>query len=221
MLRRKLFWLVCWGVAFGYIEASIVVYLRRIYYPAGFSFPAVIIGPDIAAVEMIREITTLVFMWAAAELSCRSFQCRLAVFMFLFGVWDIFYYVSLKAILNWPTSLTDWDILFLVPLPWVGPVWAPVVVSVGLIWAGIAILIRNERGEPLDLGTGFMLLEAAAGAIIIFSFFIPGQAVIRQTVPHHFPWYLFVIGFGSGLGAFGWKLCQHRENNRQGIPGTP
>ncbi len=74
MLRRKLFWLVCWGIAFGYIEASIVVYLRKIYYPAGFSFPAVLIEADIAAVEMIREMMTLVFMWAVAELSYRGFQ---------------------------------------------------------------------------------------------------------------------------------------------------
>jgi hypothetical protein len=206
MLKRKLSWLVAWGIAFGYIEASIVVYLRKIYYPAGFSFPAVIIEPDIAAVEMIREITTLVFMWAVAELSYRSFQCRLAVFMFLFGIWDISYYVFLKAILNWPASLADWDILFLVPLPWVGPVWAPVVVSVGMIWAGTAILNRSEQGNPLDLGPGFMLLEVAAGLIIIVSFIIPGQAVILQTIPQHFPWYIFLTGFLFGVGVFAWKL---------------
>jgi len=205
MLRRKLFWLVCWGIAFGYIEASIVVYLRKIYYPAGFSFPAVLIETDIAAVEIIREITTLVFMWAVAELSYTSFQRKFAAFMVLFGTWDIFYYVFLKATLNWPASLAEWDILFLVPLPWVGPVWAPVAVSVGLIWAGTAMLTRNEQGRPLDLSPGFMLLEIAAGMVIVVSFLIPGQAVIRQTVPHHFPWYLFLAGFTFGLGAFIYK----------------
>ena len=206
IFRRKLFWLVSWAIAFGYIEASIVVYLRKIYYPAGFSFPAVLLEADIATVEMIRELATLVFMWAVAELSYRSFQCKFAAFMILFGIWDIFYYVFLKAILNWPASLAEWDILFLVPFPWVGPVWAPVAVSAGLIWAGTAILLRNEQGKPLDLGPGFMLLEIAAGMIIIVSFIIPGQAVIQQTVPQHYPWYLFMIGFGSGLGVFGWKL---------------
>ena len=54
MLKRRLFRLVVWGTAFGYIEASIVVYLRKIYYPAGFSFPVVLLEADIAAVEMIR-----------------------------------------------------------------------------------------------------------------------------------------------------------------------
>jgi hypothetical protein len=174
MLKRRLFWLVAWGIAFGYIEASIVVYLRKIYYPAGFSFPAVIIEPEIAVVEMIREITTLVFMWAVAELTYRSFQCRLAVFMFLFGIWDIFYYVFLKATLGWPSSPADWDILFLVPLPWVGPVWAPVIVSVGMIWAGTVIMVRNEQDRPLDLNARFLLLEVAAGLVVIVSFLIPG-----------------------------------------------
>jgi hypothetical protein len=206
MLNRRLFWLVCWGIAFAYIEASIVVYLRKLYYPAGFSFPVVLIEPDTAAVELVREVVTLGFMWAVAELTYRSFQCRLAVFMFLFGVWDIFYYVFLKVILNWPASLAEWDILFLVPLPWVGPVWAPVAVSTGMIWAGVVILARNEQERPLDLNRRFMLLEVAAGFTIIVSFLIPGRAVIDQTIPEHFPWYLFLIGLGSGLGAFGWKL---------------
>jgi len=66
-------------------------------------------------------------------------------------------------------------------------VWVPVFVSVGMVWAGTAILIRNEHGNPLDLGPGSMLLEAAAGLIIIVSFIIPGKAVILQTVPQHFP----------------------------------
>jgi len=206
LLKRRLFWLTVWGMAFGYIEASVVVYLRKIYYPAGFSFPAVLIQPDIAAVELVREITTLVFMWAVAELSYRSFRCRVAVFMFLFGIWDIFYYVFLKVILNWPAGLTEWDILFLVPLPWVGPVWAPVLVSLAMICAGTVVLAREERGEPLDLTKRFWLLEVAAGLVIILSFLLPGRAVVTQTVPVHFPWYLFLLGLGAGLGAFGYEL---------------
>jgi hypothetical protein len=214
MLRRRMFWLVCWGISFAYIEASVVVYLRKIYYPAGFSFPAVLIEPHIAAVELVREIITLVFMWVVAELVYSSFQCRLAVFMFLFGIWDIFYYVFLKVLLNWPAGMADWDILFLVPLPWVGPVWAPIAVSAGMIWAGTVILTRNEQGLPLNLNAAFMFLEVAAGLIIITSFIIPGQAVIHQTVPQHFPWYLFMIGFGGGLGAFGWKLMREKKLSR-------
>ncbi len=214
MLRKKLFWLFVWGVAFGYIEASIVVYLRKLYYPGGFIFPVILIEPDIAAVELLREMTTLVIMWAVAELAYRSFQCRLAAYMILFGIWDIFYYVFLKVILDWPGSVTDWDILFLVPYPWVGPVWAPLVVSVGLIAAGLAILVSNDRGVPLDLGPGFMLLEFAAGAVIVLSFLIPGRAVILQTVPQNFPWPLFLTGFLAGTGAFAVKWARRHTTKK-------
>ena len=205
-LKRRFGWLSIWGIAFGYIEASIVVYLRKLYYPEGFSFPVVLIEPDIAVVELVREVTTLVFLWTVAELSYRSFQCRLAVFMFVFGVWDIFYYVFLKAILGWPASPGTWDILFLVPLPWAGPVWAPILVSVAMIWAGSIIMIRDRQNRPLLLTTRFMLIEVAAGLVIIVSFLIPGRAVITGTVPQHFPWYIFLCGLIGGLGAFWWKL---------------
>jgi hypothetical protein len=206
MLKRRLLWLFVWGIAFAYIEASVVVYLRRIYYPAGFAFPVVIIEPDLAAVELVREMFTLVIMWAVAEIMCRAFLCRLAVFMFLFGVWDIFYYVFLKVILNWPAGISDWDILFLVPLPWVGPVWAPVAVSAAMIWAGSVILARDDQGRSLDLTKSFYVFEFAAGLIIIISFLIPGRAVISETVPQHFPWYIFLAGLGGGTGAFWWKI---------------
>ena len=202
MLKKRLFWLVVWGVAFGYLEAAAVVYLRKIYYPEGFSFPAVLIQADIAVVEMIRELVTLILMWAVAALSYRSLQCKFAAYMMLFGIWDISYYVFLKASLDWPESPAAWDILFLIPLPWVGPVWAPVVVSLGLVYAGVVILSRNEQGRPMNLGRAFLLIEIAAGTIIVISFLIPGQAVVHQTVPTHFPWYLFWFGYLTGLGAF-------------------
>jgi hypothetical protein len=201
-MQKKLFWLVVWGMAFGYIEAAIVVYLRLYYYPEGFSFPMVILDADIAVVEMVRELVTLVFMWAVVELSYRSFRSKMAAYMILFGTWDIFYYLFLKLILDWPASLATWDILFLIPLPWVGPVWAPVVVSVGLIYAGTVLLWRSENGRPVPLDRRFLVLESTAGLIIVISFLIPGQTVINQTVPENFPWYLFWLGFLLGLGAF-------------------
>lgn len=202
MLKKRLFWLSVWGVACGYIEAAIVIYLRRIYYPDGFTFPVVIIEPGIAVVELIREAVTLIFLWAVAALAYRSLQCRVAVFMFLFGIWDIFYYIFLKIFLNWPESISTWDILFLLPLPWVGPVWAPVLVSVGLIYAGTIILYRDEKGTTMILGRSFWILEIIAGTVIVLSFLIPGHVVWSQTVPTHFPWYLFWAGYFTGIIAF-------------------
>ena len=208
MLKKRLFWLAVWGVAFGYIEAAVVIYLRRIYYPDGFAFPVVIIEPGIAVVELIREAVTLMFMWAVAALTYRTFQGRVAVYMILFGIWDIFYYIFLKILLNWPGSLATWDILFLLPLPWVGPVWAPLLVSMGLIYAGIVILWRDKKGTPMILDKRFWMLEITAGAVIVLSFLIPGQVVLKEAVPTHFPWYLFLAGYLTGIGVFKMKLMK-------------
>ncbi len=201
-LLKQFLWLVVWGVAFAYIEASVVVYLRKIYYPDGFSFPVVIAQNSIIIVEVFRELTTLIILWATATLAYTRIQSRVGAFMVLFGTWDIFYYLFLKLVLNWPQGLESWDILFLFPLPWAGPVWAPVTVSLGLIYSGSAILLRNGKGYFLDFDRKFIGIEFLAAAVIIVSFLIPGYAVIEQSVPSHFPYYLFWAGFAAGFGAF-------------------
>jgi len=121
-LFKQFFWLMAWAIAFGYIEASVVVYLRKIYYPEGFLFPVVIAEIRIAIVEIIRELATLIIMWTTVSLAYERVQSRMAAFMVLFGIWDIFYYIFLKVLLNWPEGPGSWDLLFLIPVPWVGPV---------------------------------------------------------------------------------------------------
>lgn len=201
-MTKQLFWLMVWGVAFGYIEASVVVYLREIYYPEGFTFPVLIIQDRIMLTEVLREAVTLLIIWATVCLTYKRLQSRIAAFVVLFGIWDIFYYIFLKLLLNWPERLNTWDILFLIPAPWVGPVWAPVLVSLGFIYAGTAILMRNHQNHFLHFGKGFILLELIAALLVIVSFIIPGSSVIEQSLPTHFPWYLFLIGFLTGIGIF-------------------
>src|ERR1700680_5343374 len=75
-----------------------------------------------------------------------------AAFAIAFGVWDIVFYACLKLILGWPASLFTWDILFLIPVPWVCPVIAPALVSLAMIAAGIWCLCRDEAGRPLPIG---------------------------------------------------------------------
>ena len=101
-LKRGLFWLLLWGVSFGYIESAVVVYLREIYYPNGFSFPLVPIDENILKTETLREAATLLLLWSTAVLSYSRLQSRIAAFFILFGVWDIFYYIFLKILLDWP-----------------------------------------------------------------------------------------------------------------------
>ncbi|HVH69643.1 MAG TPA: hypothetical protein VNB49_00850, partial [Candidatus Dormibacteraeota bacterium] len=39
------------------------------------------------------------------------------------------YYLALWATVRWPLSLRDPDVLFLIPRPWISPVWFPLLVS--------------------------------------------------------------------------------------------
>jgi len=210
-LRKQFFWLLVWGVAFAYIEASVVVYLRALYYPNGFAFPVVIAETRMAVTELFRELATLIIIWAAASLAYERLQSRAAAFFMIFGIWDIFYYIFLKILLDWPESLSTWDLLFLLPLPWAGPVWAPVLVSIGIIYAGAVVLLHNAEGKPLYFGKRFVIAETVSAAIIILSFLIPGYSVVTETIPVHFPWYLFWTGFVMGVTLF---LHQLRAGRR-------
>jgi len=201
-MLKHLLWLIVWGVVFGYMEAAVVVYLREIYYPEGFAFPLVNMQNRIMLTEVLREAATLLILWATACLAYKRLQSRFAVFFVLFGLWDIFYYIFLKLLLHWPESMNTWDILFLIPSPWIGPVSAPVLVSLGFIYSGMAILIRNHQNHFFQFGKYFILFELIAALLIIISFIIPGLSVIEQSLPIHFPWYLFLIGFLTGIGVF-------------------
>lgn len=204
-MKKRLVWLGLWGVAFGMIEAAVVIYLRKIYYPAEFHFPPVPFGDSLYWVELAREAATILILWAAAELSTKKLLTKFAVFMILFGLWDVFYYVFLKIFLNWPESLFTWDILFLIPWVWAGPVLAPVLVSLGLISAGIIILYLNDKDVALTLDWKFWLVEILAGTLILTSFLIPGKEIISGSMPSSFPWSLFGMGLLGGFGYFTWK----------------
>lgn len=201
-MKKFFLWLTLWGITFGYIEAAIVIYIREIYYPNGFQFPVILAENHVALVEIIREAMTLIILWMTAQLTRRTFHGKLAVFMFLFGVWDIVYYIVLKIFLGWPDSLATWDILFLLPFPWVGPVWAPVVVSIALISVSILVLTHHEKSGPLSIPNWAWVVEIVCGIVIIISFLIPGQAVIHETVPTHYPWYLFWSAYLTAITVF-------------------
>lgn len=210
-MRRHFTWLIVWGIAFGMIEAAVVIYLRKIYYPNGFDFPIVWADFDVALVEIVREFATLVLMWSLATLLHKKSVNKLAAFMIVFGVWDIFYYLFLKLFLGWPASFATWDILFLLPYPWVGPVWPPVVVSLSLIWAGYCILGGHFKEQDIVIYRKDWIQILFSGIVIIISFLIPGKSVIDQTVPNHYPWYIFAAGLIWGLVVFQKRLKQQPQ----------
>ncbi len=201
-LKKRLLWLTIWGIAFGMIEAAVVIYLREIFYPDGFRLPYLPLGDGLVRVELIREIATLLIMWSLAELVYKSFAGKFAVFIFLFGVWDVFYYVFLKIFLGWPESLATWDILFLLPFVWAGPVWAPILVSCVFIPSAVYVIYLHEQGLVLKPPSLFWIMEAVAAAQIITSFAVPGHTISQGYSPGSYPWILLLSGLVLGLGVF-------------------
>lgn len=146
-IRRLFVWMSVFFIAMAYLESAVVVYLRALYYPEGFDFPLATMSPALVTTEVWREVATMIMLLVPGALVARSALERFAWFCFGFGVWDIFYYVWLKVLLDWPSSFGSRDLLFLIPVPWVGPVWAPCVVSLGLI--GLALVLLYGRSKQV------------------------------------------------------------------------
>lgn len=189
-------WLHLLGCAVGFFEAAVVVYLRELYYPAGFQFPIVLASTKVGAVEVAREVASLVLLAAAARLAGRCFLERFAAFALLFGAWDLWYYVFLKLILGWPEALATPDILFLIPVPWVGPVWAPCVVALSLVAGGSLIYLTPAR--PWRISAIDWAILTTGGLLVILSMTLGWRVVPEQRLPDPFPSWLFWCGWLIG-----------------------
>ena len=139
-----------YAVAMAWVEAAVVFYLRTLvnridpYQPNPLPIAA---GLDEA--ELVRELATLVMLFAVGWLAGSTWRARIAFSAFAFGVWDIFYYLFLRIMTGWPRSLVDWDVLFLIPLPWWGPVWAPVSIALLMIlWGTLITQFERSPGSP-------------------------------------------------------------------------
>jgi hypothetical protein len=223
-MRRGLLNTAAFAIAMANVETMIVVYLRRLYYPEGFQFPLVIIDVPTFLLELLREVATVVMLVAFGVAAGRTKVGRFAYFMIGFGLWDIFYYVWLKAVLNWPASLLTWDVLFLIPVPWLGPVLAPVSVACTLIGMGVVLLGLEARGPVLPAGKTVWLAQVVAAAMIIFSFTIDvwprldgHGALLAQWVPVTYHWWLLILGQLLAISTFAlWA----RRAYRSGGPST-
>lgn len=205
MLKRLGIALV-FGIAFAYIESAVVVYLRVIFHPQGFTFPLEVFGvtPEakrLLLTEVGREVATLVLILTAAWLFGRVWQERTAYFLVIFAVWDVFYYIWLKVLLDWPASIMDWDILFLIPAVWASPVLYPVLVSILMFAFAVAILHRCAHGRPLVVTRRDWLGWLVSAGIIVTSFCLGGRHVTQADYAAYFPPWLFAVGFALGAGA--------------------
>src|SRR3989339_548079 len=139
-LYRTFVLVTIFSIAMGLFEAIVVVYLRQLYYPQGFDFPLAAFPASRLSVEWLREACTIVMLAALGLMTGRNASGRFAFFILSFGIWDIVYYLGLKWLLNWPASLFTWDILFLIPVAWTGPVLAPVICSFTMILLAVGII---------------------------------------------------------------------------------
>lgn len=198
----------------GYFEASIVVYLRELFYPEGFTFPMKDASTHIILVELGREIMSVGMLIAVAALAGRSFIERFSMFCCMFGIWDIFYYIFLKLTLGWPESLLTWDILYLIPVPWIGPVWAPVLCSICFIAACLMVVYAEDHGFSLKPNVKEWAVAIAGGLIIIVSFCEETPRVLDKQKPESFAWRIFFPGLILGLLAFAsaWKRMKKQKN---------
>jgi hypothetical protein len=214
--RRAAAGLVLFGVAFGFVEAAVVVYLRTIYepvrrqlrpeQPAGELFPLIAkdqipsMPPEarrLPAVEAAREAATMVMLAAVALVVTGDRRLWLPAFAVAFGTWDLFFYVFLKVLIGWPATLLTWDVLFLIPVPWAAPVLAPVVVSLTIIGGGLMALRRTVHMRPLHW-CGLTL----GSLLILVSFMWDFGNITAGGLPHPFAWPLFAAGEALGVGAF-------------------
>ncbi len=207
--KNKLKVLIYYGIfsiAMAYVESAIVVYLRRLYYPNGFTFPLKQIENSVAIIEIGREFSTIVMLVAVALLAYRSFKERFAIFIYCFALWDLFYYFWLKVFLNWPAGFNDWDVLFLIPVPWIAPWIAPAIVSIALTMAAIIILLNPEKFDKYILTRNEWIVEILSAVLILLTFFGNSFNVLKGETPESYNWLLFSIGLITGIVVFLRKL---------------
>lgn len=199
---HTIFLVSIFAMAFAFVESSVVVYLRLLYYPEGFAFPLKPALMSQIAVELSREFATIIMLASVGIIAGKSRWQQFSYFMIAFGVWDIFYYIWLKLILNWPASLLDWDILFLIPVPWIGPVVAPVLVSVVMIAGGWLIIARERASGKFSATKPAIILSLVGSVLVIASFLLDPDASLRFQEPKPYRYELLALSMICYVAAF-------------------
>jgi hypothetical protein len=214
---------VVYALAMALVESAVVAYLRALlnrpdpYMPSPLEVPAWVIQT-----EIVREAATIAMLIAVGWLAGRTGRTRFGYFLIAFGVWDIFYYVFLVPLTGWPGSVMDWDILFLIPLPWWGPVLAPVCIATLMIVAGTMMSQFQQEQRSLWPGRRSWGLSLAGALVALYVFMADairvageGYEAIQKIQPTWFNWPLFVVALVL-LAAPIADMWRQRRGSRQG-----
>ena len=192
---------VAFAIAMAWLEAASVFYIRALvdrvepYQPNPLPMHGAL-----GNVELCREGATLVMIATLGLLAGRTWRRRAGYAALAFGAWDIFYYVFLRLISGWPRTILDWDILFLLPLPWWGPVLAPVSIALVMIVWGTLTTQSNDDDAG---GARWASALAAIGIVLALGVFMTdawlalpdGRDAILRVLPNSFNWPLFWVAW--------------------------
>jgi hypothetical protein len=213
---------VVFAIGMAWVEAATVYYLRvltnRIIPYQEEPLP---LQGLLGQVELVREAATLVMLAAVGMLAARSWQKRVPYALIAFGVWDIFYYVFLRMVTGWPTSVFDWDILFLLPLPWWGPVLAPVSIALLMIVWGTFETQFADSAPPTFLTRAQWGLCGLGTALALYVFMADalhsmphGLEATRAVIPKSFNWSVFCAALALmaiPVAHTGWRWARWRR----------
>ena len=193
-----------YAIAMGYVEAAVVVYIRQMIFGNTVQvFPMKYLQPSFAFLEIGREAMTILMLLAVGYLAGKSRFQKWMYFVFAFAIWDLGYYIFLRIATGWPTSLLDFDVLFLIPVVWIGPVISPVLISLLLAVTSFVLIRLGGREDHIRVGKLNFWLFTVGCAIVFYSFtgeifnmlIVLGPKGLQNDIPGSYNWVAFVIGY--------------------------
>jgi hypothetical protein len=208
-----------YAIAMAWVESAVVVYLRTLIERiVPYQADPLPVSVGLGWIEVGREIATMLMLFTVGWLAGQTWRSRLGYSLIAFGTWDIFYYIFLVPMSGWPQSLLDWDVLFLIPLPWWGPVLAPVLISLLLVTGGILVALGEQIEKPVWPHRWAILLNFCGIGLALYTFMMPalqvmqsGEQAVRQALPDAFNWTLFGLAFtflAVPIVDLGWQLLR-------------
>jgi hypothetical protein len=197
--KKRWLVVVLFGTAMAWMESATVVYLRMLVGRVNpYQLSPLPRHQALGNTELVRELATLLMLLTVGWLAGRNWRTRLCYSLIAFGVWDIFYYIFLAVIVGWPRSLLDWDVLFLLPLPWWGPVVAPMLIAALMILGGTLV---TQVGRAQFWPRCWSLLLNISGILLALLVFMKdailalpgGEPAIRAVLPTRFNWPCFAL----------------------------
>ncbi len=225
---RKLIPLTVYAVAMGYLESALVIYIREMIFGNPIQvFPLRLLEPRFAVLEVIREVATIVMLGTASYLAGKDRLERWMMFIYSFALWDIVYYVVLEIAVGWPASLLTMDVLFLIPVVWIGPVLAPILISILLMITSVCILSMRRKLPGLRIRNRDIWLFVAGCVVVLYSFTAQifhillsrGPKGLENYAPGTFDWVPFLVGFLIMCAAVTKTIMDTFHKMRSNIPG--